>query len=117
MCGFVQSIFTTVPDTVTGCALSYSAANEWWAVTEDAVSSSPTAMMPVRFIPAHSFPGTGDPARGALMLHRYTDVAKMTRAQGPVRRVESAANDHLQAGTVEQGCAGQYRHRKSYHSR
>src|SRR5215469_4994437 len=41
-CGLTQSIFTTVPLTVTGCDASNSAANEWCATTGTAARSNPT---------------------------------------------------------------------------
>src|SRR6476646_4467445 len=40
MCGFVHSIFATVPETVTGCMPSYSAAKEWCAATPEVASST-----------------------------------------------------------------------------
>src|SRR5262245_17828799 len=50
MCGFIHSIFDTVPDTVTGLSPSYSAANEWCAnaVTDErsrTVASARAAFM------------------------------------------------------------------------
>src|SRR6266849_3784704 len=51
MCGLLQSILATVPDTVTGLSPSYSAANEWWAEAGDVAISSPTAKPAIPFIP------------------------------------------------------------------
>src|SRR5215510_5281266 len=46
MCGFAHSTFVTVPLNSMGLVLSYSAANEWCAMTGTAAASKPTITRP-----------------------------------------------------------------------